>query len=305
MDFSKDLYYSSFKSDPTEDHSSYVRIKEEPDVKVESPDERSELYSTSNDGDAEKAERVHCGTLELRSCIMWTPERTLSLIEMLNATPCLWDVTCQDYKNRGKKKDTLQKLANKFNVSSHEMEKKVHSLKTQFRREHKKLSGAQRSGCSVKSLWFGYEPLLFLLQGHESRGSRCTDDDVHEDIDDVTSFTGEEEHVEDLEPAVRNETSSLHTDKGVHRDDSKIVCSRAVKRRAVDDDDKKLDEAYSFLTNFSAQVAKRDEHSVFGEHVANKLRNCGRSRRDIAIAQHRIEGILFDLEMGIYEKHDY
>ena len=46
----------------------------------------------------------------------------------------------------------------------------------QFHRDHKKLVDSKRSGSSLKkAMWFGYEKLLFLLQGHKSRNSRSTD----------------------------------------------------------------------------------------------------------------------------------
>jgi hypothetical protein len=106
---------------------------------------------------------------------MWTSENTLKLIEDLHSLPCLWDVQSAEYKNRNKKVDACDTLATKYGVSAVEVEKKVQALKTQFRREHKKLVDSRRSwSCPRKALWFGYEPLLFLLQGHESRGSCST-----------------------------------------------------------------------------------------------------------------------------------
>lgn len=106
---------------------------------------------------------------------MWTTEKTLSLIRTLYSTPSLWDVTCPQYKDRTKKKDDLQTLADEYRVTDLEMEKKIHSLKSQFRREHNKLMSSQKSGCSPKAcLWFGYAPLLFLLND-QTKGSRNTD----------------------------------------------------------------------------------------------------------------------------------
>lgn len=112
----------------------------------------------------------------------------------------------------------------------------------------------------------------------------------------------QEEHEDDLEHAVKNETS---TEDSVDCDDTPIfksVCSRTTKRKA--DENKKIDEAY-FMKAFVAQAARRDEYCVFGEHVANRLRRCGRSHHDLVIAQHKIENILFDLEMGAYDKLNY
>lgn len=96
---------------------------------------------------------------------------------MLRETPCLWDRSCGDYKIREKKKEQMQRLADKYKLSYSDMEKKLHSLKTQFRREYKKLRESQRSGSSPEKCgWFGYEPLRFLLRKSESRGERCSGD---------------------------------------------------------------------------------------------------------------------------------
>jgi hypothetical protein len=113
---------------------------------------------------------------------MWTSETTLKLIEDLHSLPCLWDVQSAEYKNRNKKVDAYDTLASKYCVSVMQVEKKIQALKTQFRREHRKLV-TKRSGSSPKkAAWFGYEQLLFLLQGNESR-SRSTDNtDVQDGV---------------------------------------------------------------------------------------------------------------------------
>lgn len=86
----------------------------------------------------------------------------------------------------------MEHLAQKYQMANHDMEKKIHNLKSQFRREHKKLTESKKSGSSPKkSSWFGYHPLLFLLQGMESRGSRDTDCDEGEErqtLNEVSKF---------------------------------------------------------------------------------------------------------------------
>lgn len=47
-------------------------------------------------------------------------------------------------------------------------------------------------------------------------------------------------------------------------------------------------------------ACKRDEYTVFGELIANKLRKCSNSPRSVAIAQRAINDILFNLEMQHY-----
>ncbi|XP_055592771.1 uncharacterized protein LOC129744318 [Uranotaenia lowii] len=43
----------------------------------------------------------------------------------------------------------------------------------------------------------------------------------------------------------------------------------------------------------------RDEISVFGEYVTNKMRNCSRPRAEVCLAQRHINDILFKLDMGL------
>lgn len=73
---------------------------------------------------------------------------------------------------------------------------------------------------------------------------------------------------------------------------SKIV---GIEERILDDD---FMPSSSLVSEQSA--SNRDQFSVYGEHVANKLRNCGRSHLEIAIAENEINNILFKLSMGLY-----
>ena len=64
-------------------------------------------------------------TWKVPPATMWTTENTVAFIESLQSTPCLWDVTSSDYKHRGKKKDAVTKLAEQYNVTVLEIEKKI------------------------------------------------------------------------------------------------------------------------------------------------------------------------------------
>jgi hypothetical protein len=58
-----------------------------------------------------------------------------------------------------------------------EVNKKIKSLKTQFRREHQNKIARERSGAGVTSLekeWFGYNSLSFLIENNVSVGSRSS-----------------------------------------------------------------------------------------------------------------------------------
>lgn len=113
---------------------------------------------------------------------MWSTENTLLLIEDFHTSYCLWGFTSADYKNRTKKRMTVEGITKKYGTSTSDVEKKIHNLKTQFYREHRKIKEIQKSGSSpFKSGWFAYDHLLSLLRGIEPRGSRNTDsEDLNE-----------------------------------------------------------------------------------------------------------------------------
>ncbi|XP_042885296.1 uncharacterized protein LOC122261623 [Penaeus japonicus] len=177
-----------------------------------------------------------------------------------------------------KKMDTLREIATKVSASVIDTEKKIKSLKVQFRREHVKLTSLKRSGTSPKKcVWFGYEPLLFLLQGQESRGSRSTDIPERE----VAEVDSEQETDAVIESPHQDETP---------RSASQPRRSSAKRRPA--------DEAFHSMKSLTESVTARDVYHVFGENVAHKLRGCGRSKREVSMAQHKINEVIFNLEIG-------
>lgn len=64
-------------------------------------------------------------------------------------------------------------------------------------------------------------------------------------------------------------------------------------------DDTVVREAVECMRTLTNTVGKRDSFTVYGEHVANKLRECG-SKYAVTIAQHHIDNILFNLGIGNY-----
>lgn len=60
------------------------------------------------------------------------------------------------------------------------------------------------------------------------------------------------------------------------------------------------DEAFKTMREIRENACKRDEYTVFGELIANKLRKFSNSPRSVAIAQRAINDILFNLEMQHY-----
>lgn len=77
------------------------------------------------------------------------------------------------------------------------------------------------------------------------------------------------------------------------------------RSKKIANEDGSVQEALQCMKTLTERVSKRDDYSVYGEHVGNKLRSCGRSSFEISIAQHHIDEVLFNLTMGAYGRHPY
>ena len=84
---------------------------------------------------------------------MWTTEITLELTEDLHSTLYVCGTPSPSaYKDRNKKSDVMASLAVKYSVTVEELDKKLHTLKSLFRRKHKKLTVSNKSGMSPKKV---------------------------------------------------------------------------------------------------------------------------------------------------------
>lgn len=224
---------------------------------------------------------------------MWTTELTLKLIEDLQINVCLWDVTSVDYRNHEKRAKTICELAQKYDVVSSEIEKKIHTLKSQFTREHKKLVEARKSDASPKKCaWFGYEHLLFLLPANESRGSRSTDEEKEQNSETPEDVQSELLHAE-KEPS--------QSEAGCNASNFQAPTGRPKTAKRADDF---TIEAVQCVKNISQVVTKRDSFTIFGDFVADSLRTCNRPNMEIVLAKKYITDIRFNLQSGSYHAND-
>lgn len=80
------------------------------------------------------------------------------------------------------------------------------------------------------------------------------------------------------------------------QDNATATSSR--KRRCGTDGDSDIAEVLQVLKNMSASSSVRDDASVFGEHIANKIRKMDPTT--ISTVQHHINNIIYQAEMGVY-----
>ena len=84
-----------------------------------------------------------------------------------------------------------------------------------------------------------------------------------------------------------------------HQDETSQSASqphRSSAKRPADE----MKEAFHLMKSLAEHVTTRDEYHAFGENVAHKLKNCRRSKREVSVAQHKINEMIFNLEMGYF-----
>ncbi|GAB6030502.1 hypothetical protein CHUAL_007364 [Chamberlinius hualienensis] len=231
---------------------------------------------------------------------MWSTEATVQLIELLESKPILWNVKCEEYRDKEKKADAIKDIANNLSKEVYDVEKKIRSLRVQFNREHQKLVAIQEKGglTNKRILWFGYNLMKFLVEGSRSRRSRTTTD-----VTTVTELDAVEENVDIVD---QESHSASECDQSTVRTS---ILESALKKKSPVLKKQHFKNAKSKKLLFSPvnpvkipheRLNSRDKYEIFGESVAISLRESGRNSREISIAKHKINQVLFDLEMGYY-----
>ncbi|KAF5300839.1 hypothetical protein FQA39_LY10961 [Lamprigera yunnana] len=96
----------------------------------------------------------------------WTNAKVCELIELYRDRPVLWDCRLKEYKDRNKKQDALQEIADTFGVDKQVVEKKIKNVVCHFLREIKRERDPSKSDAGnsdvYKSKWFCFNNMLFL-----------------------------------------------------------------------------------------------------------------------------------------------
>lgn len=87
----------------------------------------------------------------------WSSEEIFELISLFKAHRELWDVRHKHYRNKIYKQKVLHKIASRINVSSIEIHRKLHNLRTQFYQEFRRM---QNGGYTTT--WKYYEAMSFI-----------------------------------------------------------------------------------------------------------------------------------------------
>ncbi|XP_066971896.1 uncharacterized protein [Macrobrachium rosenbergii] len=94
-----------------------------------------------------------------------TEKETLLLIELYRQNPCLWNVKADVYKDRNKRVAAINEITAGMNrsglsVTASEVKKKIESIRSQFRRELRKLGKSKKSGPGADDI---YTPILWCF----------------------------------------------------------------------------------------------------------------------------------------------
>ena len=97
--------------------------------------------------------------------VEWKREDVLSLIAAYREQPCLWNVKSQGYKDRNAKDIALKKVYNEMkiidnNMTLEAMKTKIHTIRSQFKRELKLIRESKNSGASTSDV---YTPKLWCF----------------------------------------------------------------------------------------------------------------------------------------------
>lgn len=109
------------------------------------------------------------GTITPQECVPdWDQNSTSALINMYKERKCLWDTTHEFYKNRRLRREALTEMANNFNCSLADIEKKLYMLRSSFRKEYRRwnyakvAAGPNNANSVRKPQWFALDLLMFL-----------------------------------------------------------------------------------------------------------------------------------------------
>ncbi|XP_011143488.1 uncharacterized protein LOC105185577 isoform X2 [Harpegnathos saltator] len=239
----------------------------------------------------------------------WDQEICMQLINEYRNREVLWNPRDSAYYNKVKKEDAWKELSEKIGKNSEEVKKKIESLKGSYRREKARVKTSIGTGKGrreiYKSKWFAYETLQFLEDKDEPRKTLSNLQTVSDDeeTNNETLHENLDEKKENSQINVESNNSQTLAVKQVTDETQnkkfKSPKKRPTKQRRTDEDPT-IVEALGYLRQTAAVSQQRkDQCSLFGDYIADKLRTFDNRVR--AIAQNRICNVLFVLEMNLYQ----
>ncbi|KAF5293220.1 hypothetical protein FQA39_LY13688 [Lamprigera yunnana] len=230
----------------------------------------------------------------------WTNAKVCELIELYRDRPVLWDCRLKEYKDRNKKQDALQEIADTFVVDKQVVEKKIKNVVCHFLREIKRERDSSKSGAGnsdvYKSKWFCFNNMLFLKDRNTPK----------ETTDTIT----QDEHTNDDEDSAK-ETQFVDQDQvaGTSKDTPKRGDNenKRLPKKLPGGGPQKIqktsatEEALSIMKGIQGRhTSGLDKFKTFGELVGLRIKDLPSSNAQ-KIVKHLICNILFEAEMSKYD----
>ncbi|XP_055910353.1 uncharacterized protein LOC129944732 [Eupeodes corollae] len=126
----------------------------------------------------------------------------VELIEVYETLPALWNVKCKEYSNRNLKSDQYENMLAKYRERYPDADKaqliqKLNSLRTNYRKELKKISDSEKSGAVADevvepSLWY-FDALHFLRTLEQPCSSKSSMNNKANDTNPEMSHNSDEQ----------------------------------------------------------------------------------------------------------------
>lgn len=271
---------------------------------------------------------------------VWDDEMIFKLIEVFETKRILWDCATwsKDYKNKIKKNDAWEEIAETLGISKLDVESKMRSLRSQFARERKKILSLKTTGIPDAEIckWKYYDALKFLTSGTRSSGLASAErlDHTAKTVSaNKNSFTShhnlslfsEKANIFTVKPVLLADVLlklSLQIISVIQASidpleielkDSSIAstCSSPEPQPSPQSSssnhkslkrkvDDNLDEIYDIVKSAKRKMGCRDEFDIYGQYVASELREA-KDEHSTLKAKSLINNILFDMRMGKYK----
>ena len=207
----------------------------------------------------------------------WTHEEILKLIELYEERQCLWMVQDKSYHNKDKREKALAEIATELDATKGEVKAKILNLRSQLGRENTKIrktTSGQGTDALYKSSWIYWEHLQFLQSSLQPATSK-----------------------DSLKIQECSSPSSAEVESKIEETPKSIIKSF---RRVTEE---KKQELLSTCINVLKEPASKEngeKQCHFAMYIAEKLSSF--SPRNRAIAEKRIQDIIFDIEMNSYQQ---
>ncbi|XP_053625757.1 uncharacterized protein LOC128683819 [Plodia interpunctella] len=239
----------------------------------------------------------------MATCI--SPYREM-LIKMINAyrkERCLWDITHKDYNSKCIRQEAIDKLLKILRTMEPcadrpDVQKKINSLRTTYRKERKKVvhSLVYNKVVYEPKLWY-YNYLTFLdddnIDGHNDENS---DGDVQEIGSEDHHGTDEQDTAMFI---IRKSESPQHVEYEESESESNHQLPSSSKRATKRTIDETLTSNVVKLVDKCLKKFKDDDedrHDIFCKSIAAKMRYL--DHKQFILAEKLINDIMYEAESG-------